>query len=388
MNVQRWKLSVLLTGLPFHSFQTTRFLSVFLGCKPPDFAQRNMKLFVKVGVKVLVAALLSLAAGGAVWYACKPRLVCDEPYVVRESISIKKDQTFFEHTYILRNRSLRTIKLDSVKSSCTCQSVEVPDPVIPPFGEGKITARFKVARNAVGVRHAEALVFAAKRSAPMLRLQMTYSFELGVWAYPEQIDLGRIVIDKPVAFTIHVRQAKAEGRQAHAVRSVDAEGISFEIHPIREGLSTDGAVSGNATLLEQTVSGRFSNDFKAGYHDKTVTIQTDHPDYPVLTVPVRWESVVELSFTPTVLHFGIMAPASAATRSTTLIAESGPLQVRRAEVSGDGFRLESQKQIASNRVEFVVGTDAGTVPGIRKGRLTVETEDGKSCRSELMAIVE
>lgn len=339
-------------------------------------------------LKVFVAGNLALAAGGAVWYACKPRLVCDEPYVVRESISIKKDQTFFEHTYILRNRSLRTIKLDSVKSSCACQSVTVPDPVIPPFGEGMITARFAVARNAAGARHAESLVFANKRPLPVLRLKMTYSFELGVWAYPELVDLGRVVIGKPVEFTIHVRQAKAEGRPAHAVRSVAADGVSFEVLPVRSGLSPEDAASDNAALLDQKIIGRFANDFKAGYHDKAVTLRTDHPDYPVLTVPVRWESVAELDFTPTVLHFGVMEQASSASRGITLIAESEPLKIRQVAVSGDGFRLESQKQIASNRVEFVVGTDAGAVPGIRKGRLAVETEDGKSCRSALIAIVE
>ncbi len=350
--------------------------------------QRSMKLSVKVGVKVLVAALLSLAAGGGVWYACQPRLVCAAPSVVRESIRIKKDQTFFEHAYVLRNKSFRTITIDGVKSSCTCQSVEIPAPVIPPFGKGVIIARFDVARNSAGMRSAEALVFANKRPLPVLRLRMTYSFELGVWAYPELVDLRRVVIGKPVTFTIHVRQAKAEGRPAHAVRSVDADGVSFEVHPVREGLSTDGAASGDATLLEQTVVGRFSNDFEAGYHDKTVTIQTGHPDYPVLTVPVRWESVAGLGFSPAVLHFGVMGPASAAVRSTTLIAESGSLGVRRAEVSGGGFRLEARRQIVSNRVEFAIRADAGAAPGIRRGRLEVETEDGKSCRAELIAIVE
>jgi len=347
-----------------------------------------MKLSVKTGVKVLVVAILSLAAGGTVWYECQPRLVCVEPSVVREAIPIKRDQTFFEHTYIVHNRSLRTVILDGVKSSCACQSVEVPDPVIPPFGEGKITARFNVARNAAGARHAESLVFANKRSLPVLRLKMTYSFELGVWAYPEQIELGRVVSGKPVEFMIHVRQAKAEGRPAHAVRSVAADGVSFEVLPVRSGLSPEDAASDNAALLGQKIIGRFANDFKAGYHDKAVTLRTDHPDYPVLTVPVRWESVAELDFTPTVLHFGVMEQASSASRGITLIAESEPLKIRQVAVSGDGFRLESQKQIASNRVEFVVGTDAGAVPGIRKGRLTVETEDGKACRAELIAIVE
>jgi hypothetical protein len=319
-------------------------------------------IFIKLGV----ATILFLAAGGGVWYACQPRLVCDEPSVVREAIPIKKNQTFFEHTYRIYNRSLRTITLDGVKSSCACQSVEVPNPVIPPFGEGKIVARFKIARNAAGVRHAESLVFADKRPDPVLRLQMTFSFELGVWIYPEQIDLGRVVRGKPVEFTIHVRQAKVDGRKAHAVRSVDADGISFEIQSVREGLPSEDAASDNADLLDQKIIGRFSNDFKAGYHDKTVTIRTDHTDYPVITVPVRWESVVELNFTPTVLHFGVMGTASASSRTVTLISESEPLLVRQAAVSGDGFRLESRNQTATNRVEFVIGANAGTGPGVYK----------------------
>lgn len=339
-------------------------------------------------IKPGVAAILFLAAGGSVWYACQPRLVCDEPSVVRKAISIKKDQTFFEHTYIVRNKSFRTVALEGVKSSCACQSVTVPDPVISPFGEGKITARFKVARNAAGTRHAESLVFANKRPAPVLRLRMSYSFELGVWAYPEQIDLGRVVVGKPVEFAIHFRQAKVDGRKPHALRSVDADGISFEVHPVREGLSTEDAASDNAKLLDQLVVGHFSNDFKAGYHDKAVTLRTEHPDYPVLTVPVRWESLAELNFTPTTLHFGVMEPASSASRGITLIEESEPLNIRHAAVSGDGFRLESQNQIASNSVEFLVNASARTVPGVYRGRLAVELSDGKTCQCELMFVVE
>jgi len=363
-----------------------------------------MKLSVKTGVKVLVVAILSLAAGGTVWYECQPRLVCVEPSVVREAIPIKRDQTFFEHTYIVHNRSLRTVILDGVKSSCACQSVEVPDPVIPPFGEGKITARFNVARNAAGARHAESLVFANKRSLPVLRLKMTYSFELGVWAYPEQIELGRVVSGKPVEFEILVRQAKAaegnaeifsrgdaEARRGEAghgaedaagsrihIGGVEGKGMTFEVQDARD----------NDALTEQKITGRFVNQAGAGYHEQAVVIKTDHPDYPVLTVPVRWESVAELNFTPTVLHFGVMGTASASSRTVTLIAESGPLHVRRAEVSGDGFRLEARNQTATNRVEFLIGANAGTVPGVYKGRLTVETEDGKACRAELIAIVE
>jgi hypothetical protein len=185
-----------------------------------------------------------------------------------------------------------------------------------------------------------------------------------VWAYPEQIDLVRIVVGKPVEFTIHVLQAKVDGRTAHALRSVDADGISFEINPVRDGLPPEDAVSDNSALLDQTVIGRFSNVFKAGYHDKTVTLRTDHPDYPVITVPVRWESVAELNFTPTILHFGVMEPASTASRGITLIAESDPLKIRQAAVSGDGFRLEALNQTASNRVEFLIKASARTVPGV------------------------
>lgn len=145
-------------------------------------------------IKIVVATIVAVATSGGVWYAWQPRLVCDEPVVVRKAMPIAKEQRFFEHTYLLRNRSFKKMKLDSVKSSCTCQSLEVSNSVIPPWGTCKIIARFNVERNVAGLRHAETLVFANQRPYPILRLQMQYSFELGMWLYPEQVELGRIVI--------------------------------------------------------------------------------------------------------------------------------------------------------------------------------------------------
>ncbi len=354
-----------------------RFFCAFRG-------YNNFKTMGKVGV----AVILSLTTGGFVYHAYQPRLVCDESSVVMNAIPIKKDQTFYEHTYKIYNRSLQTITLDGVKSSCNCQSVTVSDPIIPPHAEGTVIARFTVARNAAGVRHADFLVFANNRPDPMLRLQMAYSFELGVWTYPEQINLGRIVSGEPVEFSIQVRQEKVTDRKRTSVESAAAEGIALEVLPRQCDVAPEKATSGDAVLVEQNIIGRFVNDFKAGYHDRTVTIHTDHPDYPILSVPVRWESVAELNFTPTTLHFGIMETASTSSRIITLISESEPIRVLQAKISGDGFRLESQNQTTANRVDFLIEACAGTVPGVYKGQLAIQLSKGKECQAGLIFIVE
>lgn len=338
-------------------------------------------------IKVCVAGILSLAAGGIVWSAYQPRLVCSESSVVRKAIPLIKDQTFFEYTYTVQNNNLQTVTIDGVKSSCNCLSV-TSDHVIPPRTEGRITARFAVVRNVAGERHADFFVFANKRPDPLLRLQMTYSFELGVWAYPDQIDLGRVVSGKFVEFVIHVRQEKVVKRKTSGVQSVEAEGIAFEVLPVQDKSSPKTATADDAVLSEQRIIGKFANNFKVGYYDRVVSIRTDHPEYPLLTVPVRWESVAELNFTPTTLHFGFMETAAKASRSVTLISESESIRVLQAEVSGDGFRLEAQNQIATNKVEFLIGASAGTVPGVYKGQLTVKLSNGKACHAGLLFIRE
>lgn len=348
------------------------------------FAGSNMR---RALIKGCVAVILSLAAGGVVWYAYQPRLVCIASSVVRDAIPIKNNQTFFEHTYTVQNKSLQTVTIDRVKSSCNCGSVTF-DRVIPPRAEGKIRARFTVERNVVGERQADFFVLANKRPDPLLRLQMTYSFELGVWTYPKQIDLGRVVSGKPIEFVIHVRQEKGTKRKRSAVQSVEAEGISFTVLPVQDYASPKDAKSYNAALLEQKITGRFANDSKAGYHDRVVSIHTDHPEYPLLNIPVRWESVAELNFTPTTLHFGFIEAATKASRAVTLISESEPIRVLQAEVFGDGFRLETQNQISTNRVEFLIGVSAGTVSGVYKGQLTVKLSNGKECHAGLLFIIE
>ena len=338
-------------------------------------------------IKGCVAVILSLAAGGIICYAYQPKLVCGASAVVRDAIPIKKDQTFFEHTFTVQNRSIQTVTIDSVKSSCNCRSVTF-DRVIPPRAEGKIRARFAVERNLVGECHADFFVFANKRPDPVLHLKMSYSFELGIWAYPDQIDLGRVGSGKPIEFVIHVRQEKDTKRKRSTVQSLEAEGIFFEVLPVQDKSSPKTATSNEAVLVEQKIIGKFENVFKAGYHDRVVSIHTDHPEYPLLSIPVRWESVAELNFTPTTLHFGFMETAAKASRAVTLISESEPIGVLQAEVSSDVFRLEAQNQIATNKVEFLIGASAGTVPGVYKGQLTVKLSNGKTCHAGLLFIRE
>jgi len=380
-------------------------------------------------IKVSVAIVLSLAVGGFIYYAYQPRLVCKEAAVTRDAIPIERDQTTFEHIYKIRNTSLQTITIDGIKASCNCQSVTITNRVISPRSEGEVRAVFAVARNAAGERHADFLIFANKLEKPVLRLTMSYSFELGVWAYPEQINLGRVVSGKPVEFTINVRQGKIPRRAASSAQSVVAEGVAFEVLPVQDesprkstasddqkrlpslpsaredarpplrlgedALPLQGEISrestsseDNSSLLNQKIIGKFTNDFKAGYHAKEVVIHTDHPDYPLITVPVRWESVNELNFSPTTLHFGFMETSAKSSRTITLIAESEPISVRHAEVSGDGFRLESHNQTASNRVAFVIEVTAGTAPGLHRGQLNVKLSNDKDCQAGLMVIVE
>ena len=338
-------------------------------------------------IKVGVATVLSLLIGWCLYYSNQPMLTCRAPFVVRDAIPVKKDQAVFEHTYTIYNRSLQTVTIDDVKASCNCQSV-TSDRVIPPRSKGEVKATFAVARNMVGETHAEFLVFANKLGKPILRLQMTYSFELGVWSYPEQIDLGRVVNGNPVEFEISVRQEKVAKRSPALVQSIDAEDIFFDVLPIEDEPSSKNTQSGGATLLSQKIIGRFTNDFKVGYHDRVVSIHVGHPDYPLLAVPVRWESVAEQNFSPSTLHFGFMEAASKSSRTITLISEADPLHVQHATVSGDGFRLESQNQIASNRVAFVIEASTGTAPGLYKGQLTVRLATGKDCQAGLMTIVE
>jgi hypothetical protein len=330
-------------------------------------------------ITITICAALTLAAGG-VTFLCRPRLACGEPSPERMGIPIAKEQTHFEHVYTLRNRSLRTITLDGVKTSCSCQSVEVPDPVIPPLASRDITARFDVARNAAGVRNADFQIFANGRHEPVLRLQMAYSFELGVWAYPERVELGRVVGGRPVEFEILIRQAKAgdaAGRRSH-IGGVEGKEMTFEVQDARD----------NDTLTEQKIIGRFVNQAGAGYHERAVAIKTDHPEYPELTVPVRWESVAEWSFTPSSLHFGVMETGDKATRTVTLVSESGKLAVRRADVSGGGFRLASQKQTAPDKVAFVIEAEADAAQGLRQGKLTATLEDGSEARAGLVFVAE
>lgn len=354
-------------------------------------------------VRVCGVTVLSLAAGG-VAFLSRPRLACGEASPERMAIPVKKDQTQFEHVYTLRNRSIRTIRLDGIKRSCNCLKVEVPDPVIPPLASRDITARFDVARNAAGVRNADFLVFANGRREPLLRLQMAYSFELGVWAYPERIELGRVVGGRPVEFEILIRQAKAGGGNAEFfsrgdvktrrgeagqsaegaagsrihISGVEGKGMTFEVQDARD----------NDTLTEQKILGRFVNQTGVGYHERAVAIKTDHPEYPELTVPVRWESVPEWSFTPSALHFGVLTAGDKATRTVTLVSESGKLTVRRAEVSGDGFRLESQEQIAPDKVAFMIASEAGTAQGLHHGKLTAILENDGEAQAALVFVTE
>lgn len=297
-----------------------------------------------------------------------PPLAVDEP--VHDFGTLVKGDTVF-HTFVLRNIGEEPVNVIFVRPSCGCTIAEF-DKVIPPGGEGKVTAALDTMM-VTGKASSALEVFAEGSETPLATLELRAEVIPKLLAHPGY------------ARWIYVQQEE-KGTILNTVYSND--GAEFEIVSVEppmpaiavsfrpaEGEERSDKVSGSQWTVEATLDSRAPVGAITGF----LTVQTTHPRQKVMEIPVSGFVRPTLFVEPQEGDLGtlkIREPRRMVYRVRNFATEA--INITAAATDVPGISVELQPVEAGRRYNVVLELDpAAMKEGPFSGELRLTTDSEK-----------
>ena len=304
----------------------------------------------------LVAALM--ASPGVARSEGVARLVVREP--VFDFGTVERGATV-EHTFVLRNAGDATLRIDNVKSSCGCTVAVVSERDVPPGGEGRITVTLDTARM-VGTKAKTVTVYTNDPAAVSAGLTLSGRVMADFVITPSPLYLG------------HLR--RGEPSRHEAVVTSGRPGATYEVVAVEQ---TNPALHAR---LEPRVDGpgqrivvELDRDMPLGRLSEQLTLRTNSPREPVLSLPVFGSVEGDVAVVPPQVTFGVAREGDAPEREL-VIRNRGlrPLTVTRVKVrpAQVSYRLREVEEGVEYRLTLKL--ENGATPGKVEGSVEIFTD--------------
>ncbi len=238
-----------------------------------------------------------LVVGCCSWTALAggPRLTVDAPHF---NFGEQPNHLTIEHTFEVRNDGDAPLEIERIRSSCGCTVGAVSQRRLAPGETATITAHYRL----TGRRGNQYSVLTLETNDPVnphTRLIMSgYALQEMV-VQPAHLFFGEVTKDAVPARTIQIR---GEPHQPFSITRITMEG---------DGFSWDEPMTIAPHDYHLTVT--VSDGGPAGALHAALAIHTTHPDYPVLTVPLRANRAGPLNVAPAALTL-VLDPDRSVTR--------------------------------------------------------------------------
>ncbi len=227
-----------------------------------------------------------------------------------------------QHTFLVRNRSLQTVHVDSMSSSCGCTVPKLDWDTIGPFEKRSVSATIDLTGRNGPVE-----------SEILLRLSKTETVTLGFEGYviddsPDQIDLGEFKRGEQVSREFLLRPLTPDQLVVESVK-VDDKKLQVTYKPDEKSLGV-------------MVTIRPADGLPFGHFGSPIVFHTNDRKVPVKTVSVMGSVQSRLVVSKKFVSLGKLGPGNDARTRVDLNAPYG-----------DKIRIQS---ISSSMPEFVTGT--------------------------------
>ncbi len=322
-------------------------------------AKTGLSLFLRASSKCANAYVLPLVALVVVLMACAAAGASDTIHDFKKVWQGEK----LRHTFVLSNDSAKPLKLNRVRSSCVCVSVEDHPSEIPAQQSGKITLSVDTAPlDGRFVFSVTVMTDSAKK--PIVQLKLVGDVRSALTVNPK-----RVVI----AGARFGQETKEQ-----VVRLVPAEGTKVDVLGIR---SKSPHIE--ARLLE--VSGleawdlivKLRPDCPVGNLRTEVIVDIEHEKQKTVSVPVNAVVKSDVEVLPGVVSFGGITDKDEATRyEKALILRSfskGDLKIEDIKVTPAGYLKVSFEE--RSKKEYTIKLVLTKVPpsGEFKGQMEIRT---------------
>ncbi|HBA85438.1 MAG TPA: hypothetical protein DCZ95_15230 [Verrucomicrobia bacterium] len=197
-----------------------------------------------------------------------PKIVCEEPTFQFGSQDSSSD---VEHTFVIRNDGDITLEIKQVRPSCGCTVANISEKMIAPGATANISTKLSL-RGRQGPQHKTITVESNDPNQPQLMLKLEGEATTEVQVNPLQLFYGRLTPDATVTGSVEVVVAGTNVMQITQI-SVDSPFLTASIETNSLGKSFRIVVVSRPPLPEGQARG-------------IVTLNTDHPRYSAITIPV------------------------------------------------------------------------------------------------------
>lgn len=171
--------------------------------------------------------------------------------------------------FTIRNQGDKLLEITNVKTSCGCTAASLDESILQPDESAPLVVTFSLQARS-GPQNKSVTVFSNDPQAPVSRLVLRGKVVKGPSWTPRSIFFGRIRSGDTVT-----RKADLSGfSEPPAVQGVTVDSNSFQAKWVPE--------SGKEGHLQVQTN----PPLEVGSHRARVEVETDHPDYPVMPLPV------------------------------------------------------------------------------------------------------
>lgn len=198
-----------------------------------------------------------------------------------------KSQEKVLHTFKLRNDSDSPVGIKTIKPACGCTVASAAKRRIEPHEtiDLKVTLSLKDRR---GFVRKSILVETNDPAQPTLTLYIQGYADPTISVTPERVFFGYVPSDKPSEKAVEIK-AEQEGLEFHVLNAASGSShIEVESELVEEGKAYRLIVRTAPPLPAASLAGR-------------ITVETDHPDFKQITIPVRGMIEGALTVSPTAI---------------------------------------------------------------------------------------
>lgn len=238
-----------------------------------------------------------------------PRIHCDEPV---HDFGTADNRTSVEHTFILKNIGDTTLEISNTRAACGCTVANMSNRSVPPGGQTELTARLNLqGRN--GHQSKSITVMSNDPEQGNYVVTLTGNASQSISVSPERIMFGQVTPGQEATMSVDITSV---GGQALTIGDIESDNAGIRV----EKESTEG----NVTRLKVSLK----SGLTPGAITSMIRVKTDHPERPVIEIPVMGSLVGEIIYAPQ----EIVVPGSPASGPLTryVVLRSG---------SGDSFEI-------------------------------------------------
>jgi hypothetical protein len=261
-----------------------------------------------------------------------------------------------EYEFVFTNIYVGEVSVGSVRSSCSCTSVKVKEPILQTYQKGAVVASINT-RAFRGHRSATVTVTFDKPVHAQVQLQVKCNIRGDVVLQPESINLGSIDQGTPGETRLSVGHSGASDWRITDVKSPNPH-LSAEVLETARG---PGQVSYQLRV-------RLAEDAPAGYVNDYLALLTNDAQSPQFPVLVEGRVLPKITCSPTSLFLGVLRPGDQVTKQLVLRSKT-PFSVTSIRCDGDSLEFnapynETPKPFHLIPITFVAGERTGKVSAV------------------------